>query len=280
MNYYPQLLNGMIAQKPYTPGKEYKTVSNDLPSGYRYSYAWRGAGLTGQPSGPLGRWEIPYSTLTDAEAATLESFFVSMQGRYGQFTFLDPAGNLVQNSENLSDISWTAYNAVSVSASGVADPFGGTGAQTLTSSGTNSMLATSILPAGGASGFVLCVSAWVRPQAAQTLYIGMVDSGFSTLSGGISWTLAANAWKRISARITLATSSSVSMLIGGLASWSGTSIDIFGSQCVANSGPGGYASTPGNYGYHTNCQFDIDTLTLEYNGYNKTAARVVIVETN
>lgn len=269
----------MTAQRPYTAGRGYKTVSNDLPSGYRYSYAWRGTGLSGQPLGPLGRWEIPYSVLTDAEAATLESFFVSMQGRYGQFTFLDPAGNLVQNSQNFSDVSWTHAGGASVSASGVSDPFGGTGAQTLASAGTNSTMTTSILPQGTASGYVLCVSAWVRAHIAQSLYIGLVDSGANML-GGVLWTLPANVWKRIYARVILATQLPVSMLLGGNNSWAGTSLDVFGPQCISGSGPGGYASTPGDYGYHTNCQFDMDTLTFEYNGYNRTGAHVVIAETN
>ena len=270
MPYFPQINSrGIMVQRPYSTTLEDWTTSEDQPSGPRFGYLRR--------SNPLGRWDLQYPSITDAETAVLETFFDSMQGKYGVFTFLDPGGNLVQYSDLFSDASWSKYTATVGSAA--ADPFGGNLAMSVTGTSSNSMLATSVLPSGNASGFVICGSVWVKAPAAQTLSIGFIDSGFSVL-GQSTWNLAAGQWQRIYFGMTLASNAPISLLIGGLATWGTQTLALFGAQVSPAPGPGGYQRSPGNNGLHATCRFDQDRFAVDYkNGPNSNAVKLKIFET-
>lgn len=43
--------------------------------------------------GPLRRWQIRLDLLDEAEIASLESFFMTNQGRFASFSFVDPWDN-------------------------------------------------------------------------------------------------------------------------------------------------------------------------------------------
>ena len=94
--------------------------------------------------------------VTHVNLATVEAFFVQQQGRLQSFTFLDPAGNLCQFSEDFSQSAWVKTTLTLGAA--VTDPFGGTGATRITSGGSNGHMSCYVLPDGGASGWTLCVS--------------------------------------------------------------------------------------------------------------------------
>jgi hypothetical protein len=274
--YFPPLNSrGMLVQRPYQTSHSYSTIREDMPMGRRYAFEQFGNGLARFPSEPLARFDLQYSSLTDDELAALEAFFDAMAGRFGPFTFLDPNGNLVAASENFSDASWQSYSASP--GSSASDPWGGARGTSVSSSGSNSMLATAVLPDGGAAGFVLCGSVWVLAPAAQQLAIGFIDSSF-TLLHSTTWNLPANSWTRIFDTHQLATASYIRLLIGGLGTWSGQTLRLFGAQCVPTLGPGAYAKTPGNYGLHPNCRFDTDALAINYQARNRTAVRAPIAE--
>jgi hypothetical protein len=207
----------------------------------------------------------------------LEAFFVARRGRLEDFTFLDPCGNLLSHSEDFSNAAWEKI-AASVGAATV-DPFGGNLARTLAGSSSNSMITAYCLPDGGASGFVLTGSVWVKSATNSSLNIGFIDSGFGVL-GSTSWPIRAGEWTRIWHTITLATASNIRLLIGGFSSWGAVSLALFGAQVVPLPGPGGYAKSPGNYGIHSKCRFDEDALTLRHIGPNQTSASIPIIETN
>ena len=247
-----------MVQRPYVTTLAHLTTAVDQPSGPRYGYAWR--------TEPLGRWNLQYKSLTDAELAVLEAFFASMRGRYGAFIYLDPGGNLVQYSEDFTNASWS--NSASIGGA-VADPFGGNRA--LSATGTS--LSTCVLPSGGASGFVLCGSIWVKMASAQTLSVGFIDSNSSPL-GSTAWALPAGQWRRIWCSITLATASSVSLLISG-SSWSAA---LFGAQCAPLPGPGGYQRTPGNCGLRAKCRFDTDRFEVQHVGPNENGLQLKVAE--
>ena len=44
----------------------------------------------GEPSAGIVRWQLQYSSVTDAEWATIEQLFEAAEGRLTTFTFLDP----------------------------------------------------------------------------------------------------------------------------------------------------------------------------------------------
>lgn len=268
MAYFPQLsAQGLMVQRPSTWQQIALTTHEDQPSGRRCAKAWR--------TNPLGRWGLTYPHLTDTELAVLEGFFASMKGRLGQFTWLDPGGNLCQYSDDFSHASWEKYDAAPGAAA--ADPFGGTRAQTVAGTGSNAMLATSVIPDGNASGFVLCGSVWVKPGSAQQLSIGFIDSGF-TVIGNSAWSLPAGRWTRIWHTMTLATSSAVRLLIGGFASWGAVSLDLFGAQAAPLPGPGAYVRSPQQWGYRPKCRFDTDVLSLRYVGPNQNTVTLAIAE--
>lgn len=66
-----------------------------MPCGTRFSYSWR--------TNPLYTFDISWPSIGTDDLATLEAFFVSMAGKYGQFVYLDPAGNLIPQSEIFAD---------------------------------------------------------------------------------------------------------------------------------------------------------------------------------
>ena len=255
------------------------TIANNAPYTTRTAFALWGAGLGSTlPPGPLGRFGLPYNLLTDAQKTVLETFHRdTCRGRYNRFIYLDPMGNLAKFSELFTEASWEKYST-SAAAPGSTDPFGGSLASVVTGSGSNSMLATSVVPDGFApSGYVLCASVWAKSAAGQTLSIGFIDAGFTVLASQI-WALPAGQWVRISCPIALSTSSAIRMLIGGFSTWGATALTLFGAMCAPLPGPGGYVASPSGYGYHPKCRFDSDVLEFVHRGPNATACNAVIQE--
>jgi hypothetical protein len=88
---FPVLTSGLPFQRPYSMSYRNLTVAGDSPTGTRYTYAFRNAGVSGFPPGVLHGWKLSYPVLSDADTAIIEAFFVASQGRYQTFTFLDDA---------------------------------------------------------------------------------------------------------------------------------------------------------------------------------------------
>lgn len=265
--YFPQInAQGVMVQRPFATTHAFLTSAAESPSGRRYGYSWRDE--------PLGRWDLQYPAITEAEFATLETFFSQMEGRLGEFAFLDPGANLIRYSEDFSGATWERYDA-SQGGTG-ADPFGGSRARAVSSGGSNGMLASVVLPEGDAAGFVLCGSVWVRSPWASTLSIGFIDSGFSVL-GNRLWDLPAGAWTRIHHGMAIGTNSPIRLLIGGFATWA-SSLELFGAQVAPLPGPGGYQKTPGNYGLRSKCRFDVDRLEARYVAPGQVSVRLKIAE--
>lgn len=101
----------MTHQLPITYRREWRTVRGDQEAGKRYAYAERTA--------MLRRWTIEYSTLTDAQRATLQAFYDGQKGGWEEFDFADPdGGGTVAGCRFVSELTWTAAgqdeNAVTV----------------------------------------------------------------------------------------------------------------------------------------------------------------------
>ena len=79
---YPTLASGASCPLPYTYTREYLNVTSDVPTGKRYSYNHRAT--------PLMRWTLAYSQITDADVATLRTFFDAVKGAWDVFDFTDP----------------------------------------------------------------------------------------------------------------------------------------------------------------------------------------------
>lgn len=88
---FPALANGARTQLPYTQMRRFAVMLNaNQACGVQYSWVWFGGGLTGFPSAALHGWELSYATLSNADAATIETHFRNQWGRWGGFSFTDP----------------------------------------------------------------------------------------------------------------------------------------------------------------------------------------------
>jgi hypothetical protein len=87
---FPVLSAGVRCQMPFTQTSRYLTMVNDQETGPRYSEAFYGAGFSKFPAAALKEWTLEYPHLTDADAATLESFAMTVGGRFYAFALIDP----------------------------------------------------------------------------------------------------------------------------------------------------------------------------------------------
>ncbi len=82
MNEFPQLKTGAVAQYPAQRITQFSTRVLRFIDGSEQRYR--------EFSGPLRRWVIELKSLDDEEMEALEAFFLSEQGGYGTFCFVDP----------------------------------------------------------------------------------------------------------------------------------------------------------------------------------------------
>lgn len=284
MAIFPQINSNLIlTQLPYSAGIEFDTVVSEMETGMRWSFARRAGGLSGYPGAALGRFGINFSNITDGEVDVLEAFFNSMRGRWGQFSLLDPGGNLVQYSEDYSETYWNRSNGpVTIGSTAVTDPFGGTLATALVGGGTNAQILGLIGPSGGGlNGYRMCASTWVKtPDSGVQLLIGFMNSTF-TVFRSTTWDLPQNSWIRIYHSETLWDNNAFRLVIGGMNTWSsGRTINLFGTQVTAMKGEGAYVRSPDRWGYHEKCRFDTDVFSRQVSGPNQNAVKLPIVEVN
>lgn len=286
MAIYPQLGGKkIITQLPYSTSHAYAAVGRDMETGMRWTYPRRGVAASPQifSLNPLARFDVSYVRLSDADLGTLETFFNARRGRCGAFEFIDPGGNLLQYSEDFGNAAWDKGSSLSVTGT-VTDPFGQNGARSIQALTSNGLMMAVAGPAGGGlDTWVLCASVWVNLRDAGNLsmHIGFVDSGFAQIDGTTFTNLPLETWVRISHTTTFWNNNYVRIIIGGYSTWPASVVNyIYGAQVVAMPGEGAYAKTPGNYGYHQYCRFDVDRLEVRCVGPDQNAVSVPILEYN
>jgi hypothetical protein len=82
MSEFPALKTGAVLQYPAEKRLRFSTMAVRFVDGSTQTFRDRKA--------VLRRWAVRLDLLTEEEMATLESFFVSQQGRQGTFEFTDP----------------------------------------------------------------------------------------------------------------------------------------------------------------------------------------------
>src|SRR5437879_11404780 len=96
---FATLLRGASALSPVAKRALRRTVVNVLGDGHSDVYADADAAATA--------WELRASGLTGAEWNAIETLFQSTSGMWQTFTFLDPTGNRLAESENFGATTWT-----------------------------------------------------------------------------------------------------------------------------------------------------------------------------
>ena len=79
---FPKLRTGAIAQYPSTRSVQAPVTVLRFVDGSEQRFR--------RTRGPVRRWTVRLSEVTDAELAAVELFFAERQGRTGVFEFLDP----------------------------------------------------------------------------------------------------------------------------------------------------------------------------------------------
>lgn len=253
MSVYPQLTSGAISQFPMQKTRETRTVVNTLADGSSIKLADDNGGSTG--------WQLQYAGLTDAETTNLQQFFESCEGSLNSFTFVDPAGNLLAWSEDLTNAVWEAAPLLAVTG-GAADPLGNTNAFTLTNSGAAAQGLTQTLNAPG--GYTYSLSVYI--QASQPLAVTLsIGSQTETVTAGPSWS-------RVG--FTATGSASAASIAIGIQCAPGA-VSVFGPQVEAQPAVSAYKkSTTG--GVYQNARFQGDSLRCTSTAPNQNSVTVNI----
>jgi hypothetical protein len=206
---FPQLTSGALTQFPVLKRRRMRTVVNTLADMSVVKLA--------DPAGETIQWRLQYTNLSDAEAASLQQFYLATEGSVNVFAFLDPTANLFAWSDQLTNDVWTADPFLSLTGS-LTDPTGGTNGWTLTNSGAAPQGVSQTLNAPG--GYIYCLSVYVQSstQGTVTLLLGS-QQRTSTVS---------SAWTRIS--ITGQGDASSDSIAFGLQIPAGMSLNVFGMQ--------------------------------------------------
>ena len=274
--YFPQINSDLIiTQLPYSIEQSFETVQVPVETGMRWSFPRRGnVDLSGYSTGSLRKFSVNFTSITDAEVGVLRTFFRSMGGRLHAFRFLDPGGNLLADSSNLGDLdAWAAVNVVYYGKS--TDPYGHNLASIVGGISSSGSISSLIGPSdGGLSGFVVNVSAWVYSTTIGTMSIGV--SGVSSSSHG----LPSGRWVRISHSCTINTNSPCNFILSSSDWTSGRLLYVYCPQVSPMKGEGAGVQSPGGYGYHPNCRFDVDSFEVNYLGPNQASVSLPIAEFN
>jgi hypothetical protein len=259
---FPQLSTGASALYPLTKTSQQRTVVNTLGDGSIDLYA--------DPDARSLGWEIQAKGLTAVEWNAIEALFQATSGMWQTFTFLDPAGNLLAESETFSASAWTNGALINLTA-GVTDPFGTTRATLVTNAGQGTEGVTQTLPVPG--NFHYCLSVWARTTSGTSVTLTI-----STLGGNATKTFVLGAqWARVSLAANLGQSTN-SVTFSAQLSAGGT-IDIFGMQVEAQLGASDYKQTGTTGGVYANARFGADTITVTAQGTDVYDAVIQIVNT-
>ena len=259
MLYFPQLQSGATGQYPIKKRRIERTIVNQLPDGRTVKFADSGAEAV--------QWRLSYQGLADAEIDALRQFFSSCEGELNVFTFLDPLGNLLAWSEDLSQAGWQVSGLLQVS-SGIDDPNGGTNASRVMNPTGSDLTVQQTLNVPG--WFTYSFSLYVRGQGGGDASL-FRQAGAASDNG--SYVLQPN-WNRISLGGSLnTTQESVAV---GIVIPAGQVVDVFGFQLEPQPVPSAYKQSFSASGVYPNAHFNADTFPVTTTGPNRNQCTVTI----
>jgi hypothetical protein len=255
MTIYPQFSNGAVCQFPFEKTVVYRTISNTLEGGSRI--------VLEDPNSAAVQWKLGYSGLTDAEAASLQSFFVSVCGRLQTFTFLDPSGNLLTWSEDFTQPAWQ-MNSLLTCQLGASDPLGTQRAITVTNGGGASLALTQSISVPDS--YLCSFSLYARSATPVTITLtrGSASQTFS----------ATNSWQRTVFSTATGDGSDTSTFGVGIPA--GAQVTFFGMQVEAQPTASTYVQTLDQSGAYPGTRFDSDSLAITTDGPNSNRCQVVL----
>ena len=256
---FPQLTTGAAALYPVIKQGQRRSVVNTLAGGNAVVYADVDAAMAG--------WQLRATGLTLAEWNAIESLFQQTAGMAGTFTFLDPVGNLLLQSESFGAGAWTIGGLIQLTAS-ITDPFGTARATRLVNTGHASAGVTQILKVPG--DFQYCSSVWVRTNSGSAVTLAIANSSKSFAAG--------TQWKRVYFSSNPAQAGAATVTFGAQLA-AGGSVELFGMQAEALLGPSDYKMTDAVGGVYPKARFGSDQITVTAQGTDVYDAVIQIVST-
>jgi hypothetical protein len=216
----------------------------------------------------MREWELRATGLTLVEWTAIETLFQAVSGRLAAFTFLDPAGNLLQRSEAFGDSEWDNSPLMQLTP-GVDDPLGTTRATHVVNAGSAAGAIAQTLAVPG--NFRYALSVWAKTTAASSVTLSATTSGGSATQ---DFALTSQ-WRRISLEIGLGLNTD--SVVFGTELQAGASADLFGMQVEAQRGVSDYKKTDGSGGVYAQARFSADELTVTATGTDAFDAAIGIV---
>jgi hypothetical protein len=252
---YPQLATGALTQYRIVKTRQERTIQNTMADGSVITVA--------DPAGAAVQWKLQYTALSDTERQTLEQFFAAAVGTLNGFIFLDPSGNLLAWSEDLTNAVWSPAPQLALTG-GIKDPEGGTNAWQLTNNGAGDQSLTQVLNVPTTYTYTFSVYLNANKPTSATLQLGGATASV-TLS---------NAWSRY--QITLSGDATAKYITLGVEVPAGAVVSLFGPQAEAQQTASVYQrSTIG--GIYDNARLQNDFLTVTTSGTNRHSATVNIL---
>jgi hypothetical protein len=254
MSWFPQIGRGSITQFPVRRSRKWRSISNQMENSETIQ-------LPDTTAGQI-EWQLSLQELSDAEVATLNSFFVAAHGQFSPFLLIDPLANLLGWSEDSSRPDWQ-FGLMTQSA-GVADPVGTTRASTLNNSSPGAQTLQQTLAEPG--DYVACFSAWISSNVAGT--VSLQRDGVSvTCQIGPTWRRFYVGGKGVGG----ASQSTFSLSLAA-----GQSVRIWGLQVEAQPSPSAYKQTKTAAGIHEETYFGGDELTITSTGVGLSSCDTVL----
>lgn len=255
---FPQLVTGASALYPVKRTSIQRTVVNTLGDGSTVVFA--------DPDAAANQWELHASGMTLAEWSAIEALFQATSGMWQTFTFLDPTGNLLEQSEDFGATAWTNGALIQLT-TGISDPLGTTRATQVINAGEAAEAVAQTLAVPG--NFNYCLSVWAQSAGGASVTL---------IIGGAAKTLALTSeWSRISFSTNLGTSTT--SVTFGVQMNAGVSVNLFGMQVEAQLAASDYKMTTTRGGVYLKARFGTDQLTVTAQGTDVFDAVIPIVDT-
>lgn len=255
---YPQLSTGALSHFPIRKRRVARTIVNQTPDGRTVKIP--------DVAAQTIEWQLNYAALTDAELSTLEQFFVQAQGSLNGFTLLDPCGNLLAWSDDISQPEWQKEPFLTLTGA-VTDPAGGQSGWHIANAGSAGQSISQTLNAPGA--YVYCLSVFLRSAQACTASLSL---GSTTAAIEVG-----QAWSRF--QLTGAGNPTDNSICIGLEVPADAAIDVFGPQLEPQIAPSVYQrSTTG--GVYEGARFRDDVFRYTSTDVNRHSTVVNILYGN
>lgn len=254
--FFPQLSSGALAQYPIKKTRVVRTIKNLLQDGSVLA--------SSDPGGAHLIWQMAYLELDLADLAALQATFSACVGPYHAFTFIDPTDNMLASSSNITQssvptstgsiLAWQNSTLIGIQ-SGIADPFGGTAAFTVTNNGqaAQEISQTLTIPANYQYCFSIYATASISSELVLVRQGTLPDQGSMTFSVGPGWNRLISSGRLNDSGTSFTAAISLAP---------GQQVSIYGPQLEAQISPSRYRATSGAGGVYPNAHWGMDQLPI------------------